>query len=321
MNRHHICSLIAVALIAFAAAAVAQTPSWQIEPGTQPPQQSQQPQQPGNVTIVPRSGGTDAPRAGSTSSSGQISLTASMTEDGQIIDQGLVWRVYRDKPGPDGKPRLVSSLRDATPQMRLEPGDYVINVAYGRANLTRRISVSGDKPIEERFILNAGGLRVAFVLPGSDAMTDRATAYDVFSDERDQAGQRKLVVSGVRPGIILRLNAGLYNVVSAYGDANAVARADVTVEAGKLTEATLTHQAAKVTLKLVTRTGGDAISDTQWMITTQQGEMVKESVGALPTHVLAPGAYIATARNAGQAFQRPFSVQHGQATQVEVMRR
>ena len=118
-----------------------------------------------------------------------------------------------------------------------------------------------------------------------------------------------------------RLNAGVYNIVSTYGDANAIARVDVAVEAGKLTEATLTHQAAKVTLKLVTRPGGEAISDTQWMIMTPQGEMVKESVGALPTHVLAPGAYTATAKNGGLAFQRDFTVQQGQAVQVEVLRR
>ena len=58
----------------------------------------------------------------------------------------------------------------------------------------------------------------------------------------------------------------------------------MTVEAGKLTEATLSHAAAKVTFKLVARPGGDAIADTQWSLANAQGEIVKESVGALPTH-------------------------------------
>jgi hypothetical protein len=311
--------VLALALVATTGAFAQQSPpSWQIEPGTQPEPAAPQP---GNVTVVPRSTGPEGAKPAAPAGPAQLALTASMTEDGQVIDQGLVWRVFRDKPGPDGKPRLVTTVRESNPKIRLDPGDYVINVAYGRAHLTRRIAVAPDKPAEERFVLNAGGLRVAFVLPGTDAMADRATGYDVFSDERDQAGQRKLIVSGVRPGIILRLNAGIYNIVSTYGDANVAARADVAVEAGKLTEATLTHQAAKVTLKLVTRAGGEAISDTQWMITTQQGEIVKESVGALPTHVIAPGTYIATARTAGQAYQREFTVQQGQAMQVEVLRR
>lgn len=283
---------------------------------TEPPPSPQ-----GNVTIVPRSApGPDAqaPAAGTV---GQVSLSASMTDDGQLIDQGLVWRVYRDKPGSDGRPRLVSLHREAMLTLRLEPADYVINVAYGRANLTRKITVAAGRPVQERFVLNAGGLRATLVLPGIDPTADRATVFDVYSDERDQLGQRKILVSGMRGGAILRLNAGIYNLVSTYGDANAITRADVAVEAGKLTEVTLTHQAAKVTLRLVARQGGEAIADTQWVITTRQGEIVKESVGALPSHILAPGGYIATAKNAGLAFQREFTVQGTQPIQVEVVRR
>jgi hypothetical protein len=76
-----------------------------------------------------------------------------------------------------------------------------------------------------------------------------------------------------------------------------------------------------VTFKLVVRAGGDAIADTQWNIANAQGEVVKESVGALPTHVFAPGTYTVSARNAGDVFQRTFTVQAGQAAQVEVLRR
>ena len=43
------------------------------------------------------------------------------------------------------------------------------------------------------------------------------------------------IVDGVKQGVILRLNSGIYHVVSTYGDANAHVRTDVTVEAGKLT--------------------------------------------------------------------------------------
>ena len=102
-------------------------------------------------------------------------------------------------------------------------------------------------------------------------VNERTFVYDIYSDERDQYGQRTKVMSAVRPGVVLRLNAGIYNIVGTYGDANAVVRADVTVEAGKLTEATLVHAAAKVTFKLVARAGGDAIADTQWTIANDAG--------------------------------------------------
>ena len=276
---------------------------------------------PPNTTVVPRSVPPEAKPAPGATVAGQVSLVAVLTQDGQNIDQGLTWRVFRDKPGPDGKLRLVSTHREASPTLRLEAGDYVVNVAFGRAHLTRKIAVSSENPQQERFVLNAGGLRLTPALANGEAVTDKAVSYEIYSDERDQYGQRTKVMSGVKPGLVNRLNAGIYNVVGTYGDANAVVRADVTVEAGKLTEATIAHAAAKVTFKLVARAGGDAIADTQWNVSNTQGEVVKESVGALPTHIFAPGMYTVSARNAGEVFQRTFAVQAGEAIQVEVMRR
>jgi hypothetical protein len=273
---------------------------------------------PPNTTIVPRSPGE--PRAAATGA-GQVSLVALLTEDGQNIEQGLTWRVFSDKAGPDGKASLLSTHREASPTLHLDAGTYIVNVAFGRAHLTRKIVVSGEGPLQERFVLNAGGLRLSSVLAGGEAVNEKAVVYEIYSDERDQYGQRTKLMSGVKPGVIIRLNAGIYNVVSTYGDANAIARSDVTVEAGKLTDATLSHAAAKITFKLVTRAGGDAIADTQWQVSTGDRELIKESVGALPTHILAPGTYTVSAKHAGQVFQREFTVQAGETAQVEVLMR
>ena len=302
--------MIAVGLGLWATAAGAQMPpGWQTE--SLP---SQGGQQPSNTTVIPRS--STAPKIGG---SGQISLSAFLTDESQAIQQGLVWRVYREKTGGDGKPALVSTVRDAIPTMRLEPGTYLVNVALGRANLTRKITVTPDQPLQERFVLNAGGLRVVPVLASGEPVNERAVSYEVQSDERDQHGQRIKVVTGAKAGTVLRLNAGIYSIVSTYGDANAVARADVTVEAGKQTEVTLRHAAAKVTFKLVTRPGGDAIADTQWNLATAQGEHVRDSSGALPTHLLAPGNYVVRAKHAGRQYSREFGVKAGQTAFVEVV--
>lgn len=310
------------------AAQQAVRPPWQTQTNSLPPSSPPAAERatpapispvPPNTTIVPRS----APETKSpgTGGAGQVSLVAVLTQDGQNIDQGLVWRVFRDKPGPDGKFKLLSTHREATPTLQLEAGGYLVNVAFGRANLTRRIAVSGDRPMQERFVLNAGGLRLIPALANGEPANEKAVSYDIYSDERDQYGQRTKVMSAIKPGLVIRLNAGIYSVVGTYGDANAIARSDVTVEAGKLTEATLIHAAGKVTFRLVSRSGGDAIADTQWNIANAQGEVVKESVGALPTHVFAPGTYTVSARNAGEVFQRTFTLQAGDSVQVEVVRR
>lgn len=310
--------LIAVAALAawLLQPAGAQTaPNWQTQANPPPP--ASDGQAPANTTVVPRTL-PPAPRA-SGGTAAQVSLSAHLTEESQSIQQGLVWRVFREKAGGDGKAALVSTHREANPVLRLEPGTYRVNVALGRAHLTRKITVTGEQATQERFVLNAGGLRVVPALASGEAVNERAVSYEVLSDERDQHGQRMRVVAGARAGVVLRLNAGIYSIVSTYGDANAVARTDVTVEAGKLSEVTLAHAAARVSFKLVTRPGGDAIADTQWNIATVQGEAVKESAGAVPSHYLAPGSYVVNAKHAGRVYRQEFGARAGQNLQVEVV--
>jgi hypothetical protein len=306
-SRHGLAAALALVLCLALRPAGAQLPGWD----------SGQEQPPANTTtVVPRSQAAPKPGGGPP---GQVSLVAHLTDTSPAITQGLVWRVFRDGTGPDGKAQLVSTHKEPNPTLRLEPGTYRINVALGRANLTRKITVAADQSAREKFILNAGGLRIVPVLASGERASEKLVSFDVESDERDEYGQRTKVVTGAKAGIVLRLNAGNYSIVSTYGDANAVARADVSVEAGKLSEATLTHPAAQVSLKLVTREGGDAIADTHWSLANAQGDTVKESSGALPSHILAPGAYSARATHAGRLYKRDFAVKAGDNALVEVI--
>ncbi len=313
-TRHALAWLAAAALYLNGPvpAAVAQAPE-----GWNPGVASPSPGPDANTTVVPR-----APQDAGKAVSGprtEVQLSAFLTADGQRIDRGIVWRVYSEDGGTAGKAKLVNTSRDASPTLKLEPGHYLVNVAFGRANLTRRLEVSPTAagPLSERFVLNAGGLRVKATLSGAPAPANAVT-YSIYSD-RDQTDNRRLVMSAVKPGLIIRLNAGIYHIESSYGDANAKVESDVTVEAGKLTEATVAHAAAKVTFKLVTRSGGEALADTLWSIQTMDGVVVKESVGALPTHTLAPGAYLALAKSQNKSYSREFKVTDGEATQIEVI--
>jgi hypothetical protein len=82
---------------------------------------------------------------------------------------------------------------------------------------------------------------------------------------------------------------------------------------------TVTHTGGQATFKLVTRSGGEAVPDTRWTIQTDDGQMVKESVGALPTHVLAPGKYIVTASSGGHLYKSDFEIADGDTKNVEVL--
>jgi hypothetical protein len=268
----------------------------------------------GNVTVVPR---TDANAPDGTT---EVNLTALLTADGQRIDQGLVWRIYDAKNGLKGESKLLMTKSEPSPTIHLAPGDYVVNAAFGRADLTRIITVAPGGATAEKFVLNAGGLRVKVLVDGIKPAA-HTVAYDIYSGERDQSDTRTKVLSHAKPNVVLRLNAGIYHIVSTYGDANAMVEADVNVEAGKLTEATVSHSAARVTFKLVTRIGGEALPDTQWTIQTPAGEVVKRSVGALPTHILSPGTYTIIAKSGARAFKRDFTLAGGETAQVEVLMR
>ncbi len=298
---------------------------WQADVEVKKPAPAQPPTQPkaakpakanSNTTVIERNGVTpDTPGApGST----QLKLVALLTADGQQIDQGMVWRVFQHGTGAAAKSKLVTENREASPALKLQPGDYTINASFGRANLTRKVTVKSGSTTTEQFVLNAGGLRLNANVANKPA-PDGMVTYAIFSDDRDQFANRTAVMTGAKPGLIIRLNAGIYRVVSTYGDANARVETDVTVEAGKLTEAAVAHSAAKAAFKLVTREGGEALPDTHWSIHAATGVMVKESVGALPTHMLAPGDYTVNAKSGGRVFQRKFSLREGEMANVEVM--
>lgn len=268
----------------------------------------------GNMTVIPRSDSAPAV-APPAAAPDQLHLVALLTADGQQIEQGMTWRIYSPLP-EKGKVKLISTHTEASPYLKLKPGDYVVNAAFGRAHLTRAITVKAEGGTEQ-FVLNAGGLRVSAKAAGAELPAGQVK-YNIYSD-RDQQDNRRLILTGAKPGVVVRLNSGIYQVESTYGDANATVRTDVTVEAGKLTEADVTHTAARATFKLVARPGGEATPDTQWRIETRDGQQVKENYGAFFTYMMAPGNYTVFAKHDQKAYRREFTLEDGSQQEIEVL--
>lgn len=247
-----------------------------------------------------------------------VSFKALATEGGAKLRSGLTWRVYNAKSKPGGGFELISTHREAEPTAALLPGEYLVNAAYGLSNLTKKVKVEGDKSVEETFILNTGGLALrAFLATGQESPPD-SVRFDILSDEQDQFGVRETILADATPKKVIRLNAGAYHVKSVYGDANASVGVDVTVEPGRITQATIKHTGAKITFRLVQTMGGEALADTKWTILTSAGDTVKSNVGALPTHILAAGSYAVVADHGGKSYSRKFSIEPGNDKQVEV---
>jgi hypothetical protein len=97
-------------------------------------------------------------------------------------------------------------------------------------------------------------------------------------------------------------------------------RADLRVEPGQLTDATLYHRAAQVSFKLVSEAGGEAIADIDWTVKTADGaSTVFTNTGAFPSTVLQEGDYLVFAKRGETVFNREFEVQPGQPREIEVL--
>ncbi|WP_336288680.1 carboxypeptidase regulatory-like domain-containing protein [Bartonella sp. CB60] len=247
----------------------------------------------------------------------QLTLHARLTNDSENIMKGLVWRVYAPILGIDNKLPLVATVEGGSAHFDLEPGSYLVHVSFGHASAMQRVNLENGQHLVKNFNLNAGGVILnATLLNGKINKKElRFTIYD-DAKENDDTG---VILSNVKPQSIIRLKAGHYHIASYYGSINAVVRSDIQVDAGKITEVSLEHQAAQIVLKLVRQEGGEALADTSWSITNDFGDIVYETVGAYVSLVLAEGDYIAIAKNKDKIYQKVFSVISGHDEDISVL--
>lgn len=249
-----------------------------------------------------------------------VKFEAKLDKDAQPMQQGLQWRVYSPIAGSDGKLPMIASSQGGTADLQLAPGDYFVNVSFGRAGITRKLSVPAEGDVATQvMVLDAGGMVLNAVTGENTRIQSTKLKFKIYAGDGQEDSGHNLIMDNVEPNTLISLNSGTYHVVSEYGSVNAVVRADIKVEANKITEATLQHRAAQMNFKLVSNPGGEAIADTAWSILTSSGDAVAESVSAFPVLVLSEGNYTAIARNKDNIYQKDFNVKAGVNTDVELV--
>ena len=248
----------------------------------------------------------------------RVTFVAQLTPDSIPVEDGLEWRIFGPSISTDGQLPLLASATGGSRSFNMSAGEYLVHSAYGHASAIRKIEVSAESN-EEYFILNAGGMELSAVAGDDTPIPDNLLRFDVYEDQADERGERKLIASRVLPGQIIPFQQGTYHVVAQYGNLNAEVRADIRVNAGKLTKARLKHRAARITLKLVRDAGGDALADTQWSVLNVSGDLITESTSAFPRMVLSEGVYTAIAKNGDRIYSQDFEVRPGVNQDVEVL--
>jgi hypothetical protein len=248
-----------------------------------------------------------------------LAVNARYGRDAPQINAGLYWRVYADKPDPNGMFRLVKEDRTPAPTFVLPPGAYIVHVTFGLASAVKPVTLRSET-VREMLEVSAGGLRLEGRV-GDVRIPSGQISFDVYKGSQFEPGDKRPFVQGLLTGDVVLVPEGTYHIVSNYGDTNAVVRSDIRVQLAKLTDVTVTHRAAVITLKLVGDRGGEALANTAWSVLTPGGDVIKESIGAFPRVVLAEGEYRAIARNEGKVFEREFKVINGVDGEIEVLAR
>lgn len=247
-----------------------------------------------------------------------VRLSAIVTDGGRTLADGLTWRVFGSRADAAGHLELAAESESPVANLELAPGNYLVHVAYGRAQASDTITVA-EGPNNKNIVLEVGGLRLNAAVTGDVPIPINLLRFDVFSAGTSEA-DRAIVAQGIGANDILTLNAGTYHIVSYFGDVNAIVRADLRVEPGEVTDVTLYHRAAQVSFKLVSEPGGEAIADIDWTVKTADGaSTVFTDTGAFPSTVLQEGTYLVFAKRGDTVFNREFEIQPGQPHEIEVL--
>jgi hypothetical protein len=260
-----------------------------------------------------------APPGTAAPSQGVLALSARYGKDLPPVTSGLIWRIFSDRPDESGAFKVLREDRNATPNVVLPPGNYVVHVTLGLVSAVRAVTLKTETD-RESFVLPAGGLRIEGRVGASKIPTNQIS-FAIYKGSQFEGGDRAPLVPNVAAGDVVLLPDGTYYIISNYGDANSVVRSDIRVQASKLTDVVVTHRAAVITLKLVSDRGGEALANTAWSVITPGGDVIKESIGAFPRVVLSEGEYRAIAKNEGKVYERPFNVVNGVDGEVEVIAR
>jgi len=245
-----------------------------------------------------------------------VVLTAHITHDGEAIPDGLVWRVFEATPDASGEVALVAKSDEGTARFALPPGTYMVHVAYGRAQVSQELTVvPGENDVDVD--LEAGALRLNSLVTGDIPISPTLLHFDIFTAGAE--ANRVTLAENLPPNEIVTLNAGTYHIVARFGSINAAVRADLRVEAGELTDATLYQRASEVSFKLVSEEGGEAIADVEWTVKTGDGTTIFTDRGAFPSTVLAEGEYLVLAKQGDQVFNRQIQIQPGSPREIEVL--
>jgi len=237
-----------------------------------------------------------------------LTLGARLKADGGLIRRPISWTVRHSLAGATGD--VVWHGDEPVAELPLQPGDYVIEAAYGTAKVYQPVSVTPGQRLAMTFILNVGGIRPLSRIEAVGYPSAMPATHAIFAVSGPNAG--KEVAKDVKQGQIVRVVAGRYRVESRFIGGNTVTDAEVTVKPGILTSIEISHIAAFAQVSIPDPDGSEA----QWHIHQVDGAWQRSGHGTDFALVLAPGSYKVDADVAGHTLSASFTLKASETRHV-----
>jgi hypothetical protein len=221
-----------------------------------------------------------------------IELAARLSQDGGIITLPIAWSIRRGGE---------TIFRDNSPVVDrvIEPGDYVVEAAYGTVRVAQSVTVLAGQSIGLTLILNVGGMRALAMVKDIPPIQGIASRYDIYDEESG-----RLVSRSQEAGEVIRLRSGKYLVESRLLPGNTLARSTVAVKAGVLSSLEIKHEAGVAAVDVADRLS--------WTIRDLSTGWSASGEGRQDAVVLAPGIYEFESGRPGQQRLVSFTITAGE---------
>lgn len=233
----------------------------------------------------------------------RLSVSARLSETSGALVTDIAWRVF-DQSGE----KLFDDVA-SNPNLKLPPGDYIVEARYGAKSIRENLSLAPGKELIVNYILNVGALRV---LPRIDGIASHNMASESRVFAVSGPDQGKLVWSSATPGEMILLNAGTYRVESRFAFGNAASVTDVEVKPAIMSALDIKHKVGLLRLAFT----GAADATVNWTVSEQLGDTLPALEGMTAALVLKPGHYVAKVNADGKDLMTTFEIKAGAETAV-----
>ena len=243
---------------------------------------------------------------------GRVDLSATTGTQGAAIDD-LIYTIFEDDPeSPNGR-REVARSHASEASFILPAGTYYVSARSGAADVRQRIAVGIGETVKQALTLSLAPLKLSTIVAGAPATAAQGVVYRI--DRAD--GDKARIARAVGPEAAFTLPPGRYTVSATLAAYPLSAVQEITLEAGKPTEATLTIEGGMVSFK---PPAGIVTSDVYWEVVDDKGSAVWRKTGLDAKTLLAPGHYKVRFEAQSTHREADFDVRAGETKDVEIGR-